>query len=191
VRITAYLSLVDLTVAVVVAVAVLLPPRPQHAVAAARGDADAQWSLARAEARLLAQPGDAAVAVDLSRRLREARLLDWAIEAPALAVEDAGPSPARWRAMLATSAAFAERLDVEQAYAWAQEALEVCATAGTACPSWEEVRVQLYARHLEGGIRSGIDPKKDPDGFRRAGEQTLRQIRLADPARPPAPPAPR
>lgn len=184
-RITAYLSLVDLTVAVVVAIAVLLPPRPQEAAAAAKVDADAQWALARTEARLLAQPGDPTAAVELSRRLREAKLLDWAIEVPELAVRDAGEDPARWRAMLATSAAYAERLDVDKAFAWADQALRTCAQAGAACPSWEQVRVELYARHLEGGIKSGIDPRKDPDGFRRAGEQTLRQIRLQSPKQEP------
>ena len=189
-RITAYLSLVDITVAVVVAVAVLLPPRPQSAAAVARLHEDAQWGLAASEARLLARPGDATVAMELSRRLREARLLDWAIEVPSQAVADAGDAPTRWRAMLATSGAYAERLDVQDALDWAQRALAVCAGSSDACPSWEQVRMELYARHLEGGIKSGIDPKKDPEGFRRAGEQGLRQIRLNDPARAGAPPTP-
>jgi hypothetical protein len=190
VRITAYLSLVDITVAVVVAVAVLMPPRLQSAAAVAKLDEDAQWGLAASEARLLARPGDAAAATEQSRRLREARLLDWAIEVPALAVADAGEAPGRWRAMLATSAAYAERLDVQEALDWAQRALAVCGSSSDACPSWEQVRMELYARHLEGGIKSGIDPRKDPEGFRRAGEQGLRQIRLNDPARSGAAPPP-
>jgi hypothetical protein len=187
VRFTAYLGLVDVSVAVVVAVAVLMPPRLQTAAAVANLDEDAQWGLAASEARLLARPGDAPAAAGLSRRLREARLLDWAIEVPAQAVADAGDAPARWRAMLATSAAYSERLDVQEALDWAQRALAVCGSSSEACPSWEEVRMQLYARHLEGGIKSGIDPRKDPEGFRRAGEQGLRQIRLHDPARSGAP----
>ena len=38
--------------------------------------------------------------------------------------------------------------------------------------------MQLYQQHLEAGVKSGIDPHRDPHGFRRAGESALRQIHL-------------
>lgn len=177
-----YVSLVDVAVAAAVAIAILMPPRPQQAVAAARLDDEARWTLAATDARLFAHPGDGAAAADLSRLFREARLLDWAIEAPALASRGEATATS-WRAALATSAAYAERLDVTEAFTWAQKALAGCAAAGTACPGWEQVRVELYTRHLEAGIKSGIDPRKDPDAFRRAGEAVLRPIRVREPRR--------
>jgi hypothetical protein len=188
VRITAYLSLIDVAVAAVVAIAILMPPRPQRAVAAAaRLDDDARWELAATEARLLAHPDDGQAAADVSRQMREARLLDWAIEVPALAAS-AGESATSWRAALAASAAYAQRLDVKEAFEWAQRALAACSKAGTACPGWEQVRVELYTRHLEAGIKSGVDPRKDPEAFRRAGESALRTIHVGDPRRRPAKP---
>jgi hypothetical protein len=177
-----YVSLIDVAVAAVVAIAILMPARPQTAVAAARLDDETRWTLAATEARLHAHPGDGQAAADLSRLFREARLLDWAIEAPALTAS-AEPTPTTWRAALAASAAYAGRLDVQEAFAWAQTALASCAAAGAACPSWEQVRVELYTRHLEAGIKSGIDPRKDPDAFRRAGEAVLRTIRVREPRR--------
>ena len=38
--------------------------------------------------------------------------------------------------------------------------------------------VSLYQQHLAAGIKSGIDPRIDPKGFREAGEAALRSIRL-------------
>ena len=36
----------------------------------------------------------------------------------------------------------------------------------------------LYQQHLDAGVKSGIDPRRDPKGFRAAGEAGLRSIRL-------------
>ena len=39
------------------------------------------------------------------------------------------------------------------------------------------MRVEIYQRHLDAGVKSGIDPKKDPNGFREKGEAALRHVR--------------
>jgi len=39
-----------------------------------------------------------------------------------------------------------------------------------------------WLQHLAAGIDSGIDPRKDPVGFRNAGERGMRPVRLT-PAR--------
>ena len=36
----------------------------------------------------------------------------------------------------------------------------------------------LYQEHLDAGVKSGVDPKRDPKGFRAAGENAVRSIRL-------------
>ena len=38
--------------------------------------------------------------------------------------------------------------------------------------------MQFYQASLDAGVKSGIDPHKDPKGFRRAATSALRQGRL-------------
>jgi hypothetical protein len=118
VRINRHLNLLDLVVVIVTAVAIFLPPRETYALDAAKGtDADRR-ALAAAEARTRAHPEDGAHAQELARALTAAGHLDWAVEAAAEASTAAGPAT-RWRALLATSVAYAERLDAPAALAWA------------------------------------------------------------------------
>ena len=44
------------------------------------------------------------------------------------------------------------------------------------CPPHELVRLEQYQRHLDAGVRSGIDPRKDPEKFREAGAAALRTV---------------
>jgi len=182
VRITRFLSLVDLTVICVVGVAIFvtLVPRPLYAIDAIKVDGDERWGLAVAEARALTRPDDGVAAAELSRRLREAKVLDWAVEVATQAAA-APESPSRWQAMLAAAVAYSDRVEVEEALAWASRAVETCTKARATCPSEDEVRMQLYASYLAAGLRSGIDPKKDPEGFRHAAQRTLRPIQLLEP----------
>ncbi len=177
-QITRLVSLTDVVVLIVVAVAIFLPPRPVTAGPVDKLDPDARLALAFAEARARAQPADGAAVADLSRRLGEAGQLDWAVQVAATASEAAAGSPTRWRTDVATSIAHADRLEVGEALEWANRALASCAAAGeAACPGWEQVRVELYQRHLDAGIKSGIDPRKNPAAFREAGEAALRRVR--------------
>jgi hypothetical protein len=185
VSITRHFNLLDLVVVIVVAVAVFLPPRETYALDAAKGtDAD-RIALATAEARTLAHPDDGVAAAELGRRLTLAGHTDWAVEATAELGERAVRSPSRWRALLATSVAYAERLEATEALEWARRALDACHVAGaSACPSEDEVRVDIYVQHLDAGVRSGINPRRNPEGFRAAGVDVIRSIHLngQDPA---------
>jgi len=178
-----YFGLVDLAIATVVVVAVLLPAREMYASEAIKGDAPAQFAVALAEARVIARPGDGKAVEDFAQKLGAAGMKDWAVEASVRASERAKESPTRWRALLAASVAYVDRLDVVPALDYANRALAACEIArekgdATACPSWEQVRMRLYQQHLDAGVKSGIDPHTNPEGFRRAGESALRQIRL-------------
>src|SRR5688572_8963418 len=108
VQITRLVSLTDLVVMIVVAVALFLPPRPVTADAVARLDPDTQLALAFAEARARAHPDDGAAVADLSRRLGEAGQLDWAVQVAAAAANAGADSPTRWRAEVAVSVAHAD-----------------------------------------------------------------------------------
>jgi hypothetical protein len=188
-------TLVDLAVATVVAVAIFLPAREMYASNAIKGD---EFALALAEARTMARPGDGVAVEDFTRKLGEAGMKDWAIEASTRLSERGKDSPTRWRSLVATSVAYVDKLDVVPALDYANRAIAACESArekgdAAACPSWDEVRMRLYQQHLDAGVKSGIDPKVDPKGFRRAGEAALRQIRIngaPDIQPPPAPAQP-
>ena len=181
-----YVGLVDLAIVTVAAVAVTLPPREMYAKAAIKADAEHEFATSLAEARTIARPGDGLAVEDFGRRLGEVNMKDWAIEVTAIASERAHGSPTQWRALLATSVAYVDELDVVPALDYANRALDACGKTRergdlAACPDWEQIRMQLYQQHLDGGVKSGIDPRKGPAAaaaFRRAGEAELREIRL-------------
>jgi hypothetical protein len=171
-RIHRFLSLTDLVVALLVAVAIFLPKRPIYALDAYKlADAE-RAALAAAEARVLAHPDDGAAAADLSRRLARAGMLDWAAES---AVEGAARASqaTRWRAHLAAAEAYADRVEVQEAYDTTKEALAACRESGGACPDWEQIKIELYLRYIEAGMQSGIDPRKNPRGFRDKANEAL------------------
>lgn len=177
-QITRVISLTDVVVTIVVAVALFLPPRVLQAQPVDRLDAETRTALAFAEARVQLHPDDGAAVYDLVRRLGDAKQSDWAVQAAAVAAAASPTSPTQWRALLAASVAHADRFEARDALDFATASLAACAKAGeTTCPSWEQVRVDLYQRHLDAGVRSGIDPKKNPAGFREAGEAALRTVR--------------
>jgi hypothetical protein len=186
-----FISVVDFAVIAVVAVAIFLPPREMYAQNAIKGD---DFGVALAEARTMASPGDGKAIEDFTRKLGEAGLKDWAIETSVRLSDRAKDSPTRWRALIAASVAYIEKLDVVPALDYANRALAACEATrekgdAAACPSWEEIRMRLYQQHLDAGVKSGIDPHVDPAGFRRAGEAALRQIRIG-PSQPAPPSAP-
>lgn len=172
------IGLVDLGVFTVVLVMVVLPPREMYASAALKGDEAAQFALALAEARTMAHPEDGARLGEYTRQLGEVGFKDWAIEAAVDGAARAQGSTTAWRALLAASVAYVDRLEVVPALDYATRALTACHEIGAACPSWEEIRMRLYQQHLDAGVKSGIDPKLDPQGFRDAAANALRTIRL-------------
>lgn len=177
---TRYVGLVDLGVATVVFVTVFLPPRQMYASAAHKGTDEEQFGLALAEARTMAHPEDGTATDDFARRLGAAGFKDWAIESAVHLSDRAKGSPSRWRALLAASVAYVDHLDVVPALDYANRALAACELQQQSCPSWEEVRMKLYEQHLDAGVKSGIDPHKNPRGFRKAGENALRSIHIGD-----------
>lgn len=172
------IGLVDLAVITVLIVMVVLPAREMFAAPAAKGDDAAQFALALSEARTIADPTDGNQLGDFSRRLGDANHKDWAIEASVDGAAAAKGSPTEWRALLAASVAYVDRLEVVAALDFATRALASCRALAGGCPSWEEVRMTLYQEHLDAGVKSGVDPKRDPKGFRAAGENAVRTIRL-------------
>jgi len=185
-RLLRAIGLFDVAMLIIIAIGALMPAREMYASPAVKGDEPTQFEIALAEARTIAHADDGLAVEDLSRRLGEAGMKDWAIEVASRASDRAKDSPTRWRALLATSVAYVDELDAQPALEYANMALAACDAArdkGTqaACPDADQVRMQLYQEHLDAGVKSGIDPRKGPAAvaaFRKAGESALRQIRL-------------
>jgi hypothetical protein len=180
-----FVGLVDLAVLVSLAIAVpiLSSPRPLQASDAIKGTDAERFALAHAEAQAIANPTSGAKLAELVDLVGQAGYKDWAIETAVAGVERASQAPDRWRVLTAASVAYVDRLDVRPALQYIDMAISACESSREACPSWEQVRMDFYRQHLAGGIESGIDPRKDPVGFRKAGENALRSVRLT-PARP-------
>lgn len=176
------IGLLDLAILTILLVMVVLPAREMHASAALKGDDAAQFAIALAEARTMAHEKDGTYAADLARRLGDANQKDWAIEVSVSGAKRAKATPSEWRALLAASVAYVDKLDVVAALDHAHRALTTCQAMQGGCPSWEEVRMKLYHQHLDAGVKSGIDPRHDPKGFRAAGEGAVRTIRLNTPS---------
>jgi hypothetical protein len=191
-RFARYISLVDVIVMVMTLFVVLLPARRMVTTWAAKLPDDGRYRLGLAEARALDDVKDGELVSELSHRLRDAGFHDWAVEAAARGSVASQGSPSHWRALLATSTAYVDRLDAVPALEYARRALKACeaarATDDRVCPSEEEIRMELYAKHLDAGVASGIDPHKDPHGFRAAGEAALRTIRIQGDPKPAAAP---
>jgi hypothetical protein len=173
-----YFKLVDLGILTVIAAAVVLPPREMYASEAIKGDDAKQFAVALAEARTIVHPQDGRAAEDFARVLGEANQKDWAIDAAVASSERAKGSPTRWRALLAASVAFVDRLDVVPGLDYANRALTACGAESANCPTWEQIRMELYQQSLDAGVKSGINPHHDPRGFRKASETNMREIHL-------------
>lgn len=186
------INLVDIAMITILLVMVVLPARRMYASSALKGDdRAAQFKLALAEARTMAYPTDGAHTADLARLLGDANFKDWAIEVALDGAARAKGTPTEWRALLAASIAYVDHLDVVPALDYGTRALSTCQLMAGGCPSWEEVRMRLYQQHLDAGVKSGIDPRRDPKGFRAAGEGAVRTIRLNTQDRENAPSPPR
>lgn len=183
-------SVLDLTVAVVVLVAIFLPDRGLHVVRAYEAESDTNHEIALYQSALAVEPHDGEAAARLSQLFIDVKQSDWAIQVAAAAVDDKRGDA--WRALLAVSMAHAERVEVAQAHEFAERALSECRRSGREhCPVHEEARLAVYFDQLEAGAKSGIDPRVDPRGYEQAVFSKMRMIRFrgATPRDVPGPPS--
>lgn len=137
-----------------------------------------------AQARLAAHPKSGAAADELARILEELGQHDQALRIGGEVASRKGPD--QWRAWLAVASAHADRIEIEPADRFAHRALEACRREGADCADFEEVRLRLYVEQLDAGMQAlaaGIDPRLEPDKFRRKLEQvhptaTLHPVRV-------------
>jgi hypothetical protein len=161
------------------AATVLLPAPSREVTPLFRNDTSLPALLADAQADALRPPHDGRAAARLADLLVRARETDWAIAVGAAAAHET--SPGRWRAMVATSAAFTDRLELRPAYMWADQALKACDEQGSDCTDMERTRLDMYATALRAAVDSGVDPTKNPKGFEDVVRKAVPLIRLGKP----------
>lgn len=183
------IGILDITAALIVLVVMLLPARSVTVQPAYGDEPELVRELELAQARLAADPDDGEAAYALVKHLLEAGQTDWALRVAGNATRLDGERGS-WRALLAISAAHAHRVEIEDAARFARLALEACQATERDCPSYEEVRLQIYNQQLEAGVRAierGVDPRLQPAEFREALQAGLRAVRLESAPAPPQP----
>src|ERR1041385_5221409 len=135
--------LVDLGVTTIVAATIFLPAREMQASPAIKGD---EFAVALAEARTEARPGDGVAIEAFTRKLGDAGMKDWALESAVRLSDKAKDSPTQWRALIAASVAYIEKVEAVPALDYANKAIKACQDAAkvdaAACPNFELVRMQ-------------------------------------------------
>lgn len=171
------IGVLDLTAAVVLFVALVLPApaRPVRPLYG-REESALALKLAEAQAEVARSPGDALAAARLADLLVDVHQSDWAIRVAAIAAHL--ESPDAWRAAVAASAAHMERREVGPALEWADRAVAACDRPGARCPDYERARLETYVTALQAVHDSGVDPKKNARGVFDAVERAVPLIRI-------------
>jgi hypothetical protein len=162
----------------------LVLPSPSREVKSLYGYTNAAQAvtvedLAEAQAEVARDPASGAAAARLAELLVRARQTDWAVRA---AVRPATADAAdRWRALVALSAAYVDRLEIRSALEWAVRAVEACDADGAACAEHEQARLDLYHTALRAAWDSQIDPKVNRKGFADAARRAVPLIRVGQP----------
>ncbi len=178
-QVSRLVGLVDIGVLTILIAGVVLPPREMFADAATKGSADDRFALALTEARTINRPEDPWRVEKFAHELGEAGFKDWAVEAAIDGSERTEASPMHWRALVAVSVAYIERLEVKKALEWSIKAFKACEKVGElVCPSWEKTRMEIYRDHLQAGVDAGIDPRRNPKAFREVGQNKIRATRI-------------
>lgn len=160
-------SVIDLCAVVVLAAVFALPAR-EYVIEPLYADATESDLLrvAMNQAEIARSPGSGVAAAGLGAVLRELDQDHFAMRAAGdVAMKG---SPDEWRAWLAVSEAHADRVEVDEAFQYAEKSLNACQKAGADCPEHEAIRLDFYYRGLKAGVESGVDVREDPEAFRRA-----------------------
>jgi hypothetical protein len=171
------LGLLDVGAAGALLVALVLP-RPSLPVKSLYTETERPLveQAADAQADLARRPSDGRAAARLADALERLRQSDWGVSAAASASQKSGPET--WRAQLAVSSAYGQRLEVGPAALWAKRALQSCNAQGAECADFERMRVEMYVTALEAGLASGIDPRREPQRFEDAVRRAAPLLRV-------------
>lgn len=172
------IGVVDLVAAGLVTVLVLLPARATS-VQDTFDDAVAN-DISAAQSVLAEHPGDGEAASNLALTLLRENQSDWALRAAQRAAS-AQHSVTRWKSLWAISSVQGARFNVAEALSDAKLALEACEDKSQRCPEHQHIRLQLWVGQLDRGLKSGIDPKLEPERFKKAMRNAFPHARIPGP----------
>lgn len=165
-----FTRILDMTVLLLLGVAIVLPRPDVRVKPAMVVDASERDRVAELQTKLLSNPGDVETARSLANIFMDAHHPDWALAALSGAL-DAHPSDHRLHSLRAL--ALADHFEGATAYQAAARALELCRVGSSApCGEGETARLELLVSTLE-RIKN-IDMRTDPNS---AKEQIIKALR--------------
>jgi hypothetical protein len=160
---------------------VFLFPRPGVTVRPALPRAGSQTlgRIAELEARLLAAPDDAALAIELA----DLYVTEWR---PDWALATVGPLAARhpddFRLHLAMTVAYAERFDFKSAKEAIDRAEVACDRGGpVTCGESERVRMSVFERAIGDVVSQNVDPSRDPNRAKELIDSAMHNMKVPKP----------
>jgi hypothetical protein len=172
-------GLLDIAAAGALAAALILPSPSRDVKPLFMLDTSLAPALADAQADAWRHRADGRAIARLSDLLVRARQTDWAIRAAVAGADEVSPSA--WRAMVAASAAHADRAEYTPAFDWADRALAACVAPGSDCAEDERTRLGVYVAALKAAVQSGADPYHNAKAFDDAIKTAVPLIRLGRP----------
>lgn len=160
---------------------VLVLPSPSREIRALYGYTNAAAAvtpaqIAEAQAEVARDPASGGAAARLAELLVRARQTDWAVRAAVRPATESGAD--RWRALVALSAAYIDRLEIRAALESAVRAIEACDADGAECADFQHARLDMYHAALRAAYESQIDPKVNKKGFAEAANRAVPIIRV-------------
>lgn len=171
-------GIVDLVALIVVAVLVILPARASS-VHDTLDDRVAD-EVSAAQSVLAADPGNGEAASDMALTLLRENQSDWALRVAQRAAA-AENTDTRWKSLWAVSSVHGARFDVAEALRDAKLALEACQDKTQRCPEHQHIRLQLWVGQLDRGLKSGVDPRLEPERFKRVMRRAFPHARIPGP----------
>ncbi len=170
----------DVTVLLLVAVAVLMPRPGVKVKAALTLDQDGHDRVAELQARLLVTPGDAEASLELADLFMDGRRPDWALATIGPAV-DARPDDHRLHSR--RSMALADHFEAGAAYNAAARALALCEGGSSMpCGDGERSRLRLLVSTLD--MVKSLDMRKNPNEAKERILQALHPVFIKKAAKP-------
>jgi len=171
-------GVVDLVAIGVVTVLIVLPNR-STAVHDTFDDKVAN-EISASQSVLAADPGNGEAASDMALQLLGEQQSDWALRVvERAAVVD--KTKTRWQSLWAMSSIHGARFDIAEALRDAKLALASCEDPSQVCAPHELIRLQIWVGQLDRGLKSGIDPKVEPQRFKDAMRRAFPRARIPGP----------
>ena len=164
---------IDITVAIFVVIMMLLPAQIFHIKPLNEGLEAASERISMAQSRITLNPEHETAIEHIEQfadLLGELGYPAWSIRVVAEAIQLSKVFN-DWHLYRALATAYAYQRDADLIMYWMTQAFTDCVTSDS-CKMHEQVRMSIYLQQIAAAIDSGLDPKRDPKGFRAIMDKT-------------------